>query len=374
MNSKIILLVLALITTLGCEKADKKQIQENKTYSFFVGTYTDGDSQGIYKYTLHKDGKLSLNGLAAISDNPSFLTKSTDSKYLIAVNEISDKDTVGSVESFLIQSDTLKLINKSSSGGAHPCFVTVNEAGYVLTANYTGGNVGLLQLNSQGELTGLLDLQQHSGSNTTDRQKGPHAHSTWFTPKNNDVISVDLGTNELWFSKLDTEAQKLVPSNPNTLAMEPGAGPRHLTFHPNGKWLYVVNELNGTVSLVEKTIAGTYQKKGSVSTLPVDYNKPNSCADIHISSDGKFLYASNRGHNSIAIFKVSSDDGSLALVAHEATRGDGPRNFSLTPDEKFLLVANQHSNNIISFKRNAATGLLEYVDEIKAPTPVCILF
>ncbi|MDX5584812.1 MAG: lactonase family protein [Aureibaculum sp.] len=374
MNSKIILLVLALITTLGCEKANKKQVQENKTYSFFVGTYTDGDSQGIYKYSLQKDGKLSLNGLAAISDNPSFLTKSTDSKYLIAVNEISNKDTVGSAESFLIQSDTLKLINRSSSGGAHPCFVTVNEAGYVLTANYTGGNVGLLQLNSQGELTGLLDLQQHSGSNTTDRQKGPHAHSTWFTPKNNDVISVDLGTNELWFSKLDTEAQKLVPSNPNTLAMEPGAGPRHLTFHPNGQWLYVVNELNGTVTLVEKTIAGAYQKKGSVSTLPVDYNKPNSCADIHISSDGKFLYVSNRGHNSIAIFKVSSDDGALTLVAHEATRGDGPRNFSLTPDENFLLVANQHSNNIISFKRNTATGLLEYVDEIKAPTPVCILF
>lgn len=374
MNSKIIFLILTLITTLGCQKADKKQVQENKTYSFFVGTYTNGDSQGIYKYNLQKDGKLSRKGLAAISDNPSFLAKSTDSKYLIAVNEISDKDNVGSVESFLIQGDTLKLINKSSSGGAHPCFVTVNEAGYVLTANYTGGNVGLLQLNSQGELTGLLDLQQHAGSHTTDRQKGPHAHSTWFTPKNNDVISVDLGTNELWFSMLDIEAQKLVPSNPNTLAMEPGAGPRHLAFHPNGKWLYVVNELNGTVTLVEKTIADTYQIKGSFSTLPVDYNKPNSCADIHISSDGKFLYASNRGHNSIAIFKVNNDDGTLAPVAHEATRGDGPRNFSLTPDGNFLLVANQHSNNIISFKRNAVTGLLEFIDEIKAPTPVCILF
>ena len=235
MNSKIFLLILTLITTLGCQKADKIQIRENKTFTFFVGTYTDGDSQGIYRYTLQKDGKLSRKGLAAISDNPSFLAKTTDGKYLIAVNEISDKDTVGSVESFLIEGDTIKLINKSSSGGAHPCFVTVNEAGYVLTANYTGGNVGLLQLNSQGELTGLLDLQQHSGSNTTDRQKGPHAHSTWFTPKNNDVISVDLGTNELWFSKLDTEVQKLVPSNPSTLAMEPGAGPRHLTFHPNGK-------------------------------------------------------------------------------------------------------------------------------------------
>ena len=374
MNSKIIILILTLITTLGCQKPDKKQIQENKTYSFFVGTYTDGDSQGIYKYTLQKDGKLSRKGLAAISDNPSFLAKSTDSKYLITVNEISDKDNVGSVESFLIQGDTLKLINKSSSGGAHPCFVTVSEAGYVLTANYTGGNIGLLRLNSQGELTGLLDLQQHSGSNTTDRQKGPHAHSTWFTPKNNDVISVDLGTNELWFSKLDTETQKFVPSNPNTLAMEPGAGPRHLAFHPNGKWLYVVNELNGTVTLVEKTLTGTYQIKGSVSTLPADYNKPNSCADIHISLDGNFLYASNRGHNSIAIFKVNSDDGTLAPVAHESTRGDGPRNFSLSPDEKFLLVANQHSNNIISFKRNAATGWLEFTDEIKAPTPVCILF
>ena len=374
MKTRIIILSLTFFSVIGCQTNQKKGLQENNAYPFYVGTYTDGESKGIYRYSLQNDGSLKRIGLAAIADNPSFLARSTDGKYLVAVNEISNKDSVGSVASFLIHGDSLKLINRSSSGGAHPCFVTINNAGYVLTANYTGGNIGLLKLNSKGELTGLLDVQQHSGSNSTDRQKGPHAHSTWFMPDNKDIISVDLGTNELWFSQLDTVTQKLVPLQPGTLAMAPGAGPRHLTFHPNGKWLYVVNELSGTVTLVEKTIRGTYQIGGSVSTLPADYQKPNSCADIHMSSDGKFLYASNRGHNSIAIFKVNSNDGALTLVAHEETRGDGPRNFSLSPDEKFLLVANQLSHNIISFKRDKTTGLLEFINEIKAPTPVCILF
>jgi len=374
MKTRIIILSLTFFSLIGCQTNKKKGLQENNAYPFYVGTYTDGESNGIYKYSLQNDGSLKRIGLAAISDNPSFLAKSTDGKYLIAVNEISNKDSVGGVTSFLIQGDSLKLINSSSSGGAHPCFVTVNDAGYVLIANYTGGNIGLLKLNSQGELTGLLDVQQHSGSNSTDRQKGPHAHSVWFTPDNNDIISVDLGTNELWFSRLDTETQKLVPLHPNTLAMAPGAGPRHLTFHPNGKYIYVINELDGTITTIEKSINGTYEKVGSVSTLPADYHKPNSCADIHMSSDGKFLYASNRGHNSIAIFKVNSNDGTLTLVTHEATRGDGPRNFSLSPDENFLLVANQLSHNIISFKRDKTTGLLEFTNEVEAPTPVCILF
>jgi 6-phosphogluconolactonase len=374
METKIILLAITLFTLIGCQTNKKKGMQENKTYPFYVGTYTDGESQGIYRYSIQTDGYLRRVALAAKSDNPSFLAKSADGKFLVAVNEISNKDNAGSVESFLIQDDSLILINRSSSGGAHPCFVAVNKAGYVLTANYTGGNIGLLQLNSQGELTGLLDVQQHSGSNSTDRQKGPHAHSTWFTPDGKDIISIDLGTNELWFSQLDTTVQKLTLSVQAKMGMAPGAGPRHLTFHPNGKYLYVINELDGTITTIKKTITGTYEKGASVSTLPTGFNKPNSCADIHISSDGKFVYASNRGHNSIAIFKVSSDDGALTLVAHEGTRGDGPRNFSLSPDEKFLLVANQQSDNIISFKRDAKTGLLKFADEIQAPTPVCILF
>jgi len=156
--------------------------------------------------------------------------------------------------------------------------------------------------------------------------------------------------------------------------MSEGAGPRHLTFHPNGKWIYVLNELNATVVLVQKTENGKYIKGSPVSTLPLGYTDANTCADIHISSDGNFVYASNRGHNSIAIYKVNANNGSLTLIDHQSTLGNGPRNFSLSPNDNYLLVANQHTNNIVSFKRDKNTGLLTSMDQIEAPTPVCILF
>lgn len=351
---------------------NKDKNMENKTYSFFLGTYTDSTSQGIYKYLLHGDGTLNQIGLAAVSDNPSFLAVSPDRKFLLAVNEIN-KDGVGTVESFLITDDSLEFISRSSSGGAHPCFVAVNQDGFVATANYTGGNVGLLKLNDNGELSDVLDLQQHTGHGTTERQKAPHAHSVWFEPNSDIVISIDLGTNELLFSHLDATSQKLVPSDDYKINMEPGAGPRHLAFHPNGKWIYVANELNSTITLIKKSDNDKYIKSISVSSLPYGYAEPNTCADIRTSSDGKFVYASNRGHNSIAIFEVHSD-GTLRLIGNESTRGDGPRNFSLSPDEEYLIVANQRKRNIVSFKRDKNTGLLNFVSEIKAPTPVCIVF
>jgi len=370
---KINVAFITLLLLAGCQTNKNETMQENNTYLFFVGTYTDTESQGIYKYLLQKDGVLKRIGLVAMSDNPSFLAMSTDKRFLVAVNEINH-ESVGTVESFLITSDSLAFISRSSSGGAHPCFVTVNETGFVLTANYTGGNVGLLRMNKKGELTALLDVQLHTGSGTTERQKAPHAHSVWFEADNNNIISVDLGTNELWFSHLDTGLQKLVPSDPHKLRMNPGAGPRHLVFHPNRKWIYVVNELDCTVILLRKSNNGKYEKGVSVSTLPVGYTEPNTCADIHISSDGKFVYVSNRGHNTIAIFNVNAHDGSLNLIGYQPTCGNWPRNFSLSPDEKYLLVANQHTNNIVSFKRDKTSGLLKYVCQIEAPTPVCILF
>jgi 6-phosphogluconolactonase len=348
-------------------------LRDNNTHSFYVGTYTTSESRGIYKYLLQKDGSLEHIGLAAKSENPSFLTMSADKKFILAVNEI-DNEGVGTVESFLITDDSLAFISRSSSGGAHPCFVAINELGFVLTTNYTSGNVGLLRLNKNGELSPLLDVQTHIGSSTHKNQKGPHAHSAWFVPSDNTIIAVDLGTNDLWFSQLDTGLQKLIPSDPQTLAMQPGAGPRHLAFHPNGQWIYVVNELGCTITLVRKTDNSNYKKSVSFSTLPISYTEPNTCADIHISSDGKFVYASNRGHNSIAIFKVIADTGSLSLIGHQPTFGYAPRNFSLSPDDNFLLVANQHTNNIVSFKRDKINGLLIYLQQIDAPTPVCILF
>ena len=368
---KICIAISALFLLLNCQNNKGKTIEENDSYSFFVGTYTNVESQGIYKYVLQKDGVLKRLGLAAKLTNPSFLTMSTDKKFLLAVSEI---ENTGAVESFLVTGDSLKFISRSSSGGAHPCFVTMNDSGFVLTANYTSGNVGLLKLNKKGELSDLLDVQQHTGKGTTKRQQEPHAHSTWFEPDGSTIISVDLGTNELWFSHLDAQSQKLRPSNPYKLKMSEGAGPRHLTFHPNGKWIYIVNELNSTVVLVQKSDNGKYKKGIPITTLPTGYTDTNNCADIHISSDGKFVYASNRGHNSIAIYSVDSGDGSLTLIGHQTTLGKGPRNFSLSPNDNYLLVANQHTNNIVSFKRDKITGLLKYMNQIEAPTPVCILF
>jgi 6-phosphogluconolactonase len=347
---------------------------QSSPIQFFVGTYTNAESEGIYTYQLNTDGVLEKLGLAASSDNPSFLAKSYDGKYLLVVNETNHNNQGGTIESFLIQGDSLQFLSKSPSGGAHPCFITSNDLGYVLVANYSGGNIGLLKHDDKGILSDLLDVQQHSGKGTTARQEAPHAHSCWFEPSGSDVISVDLGTNELWISKLDTKAQKFAPDDPMKLAMAEGAGPRHLTFHPNGTWIYIVNELDGTITMVERSASGIYVTKTTVSTLPPDYTEANTCADIHISSDGKFVYASNRGHNSIAIFEVDLEVGSLRLVGHESTRGDGPRNFTLSPDENFLLVANQLTNNIVSFKRNLKTGNLEFIHEVEAPTPVCLLF
>jgi len=351
-------------------------VNTQETQTFYLGTYTEGASasQGIYKYELSATGGVKQIGLAVMSENPSFLALSEDKKFLVAINEVKNLDNVGSVESYMVFEDTLILLNRQSSGGAHPCFVAVNEAGYVLAANYTGGNIGLLKLEEDGPLTDLLDVQQHAGQGTTDRQQAPHAHSAWFSPVDGSVISIDLGTNELWFSSIDAEGQKLAPSTPEKLALNPGDGPRHLTFHPNGKWIYVANELSSSVTRIDRNKDGSYSMGPSVSSLPAGFSEPNTCADINISSDGKFVYASNRGHNSIAVMGVNEADGTLRLLGNKGCGGEGPRNFALSPDENFILVANQHTNNIVTLKRDPVSGLLKYVGQVEAPTPVCIIF
>jgi 6-phosphogluconolactonase len=361
-------LVLVFFALSACQDNPEPVIETNNTQSFFLGTYTDGESEGIYLYDLKEDGTIALNKLMARSQNPSFLAMDQDQKTLLAVNELDS----GTIESFKILPDSLTFINRSSTGGAHPCFVSINENSFVLAANYTGGNVGLLNLNDDGSLSELLFVQQHSGNSIKEQQKSPHAHAAWFVPNSNEIVAVDLGTDELWLSKLEND--QLTPSSPDRLAMAPGAGPRHLTIHPNRKWFYVVNELDATVTRVERNDAGDFLVKESVSTLPADYNDQSYCADIHVSADGRFVYASNRGHNSIAIFSVNLETGFLSPMGHESTRGDWPRNFALSPNEDILLVANQRSNNITSYKRDKNSGLLEFVNELKAPSPVCILF
>ena len=313
-------------------------------------------------------------GLVAESNNPSFLCFSPARKYLIAINEIDSNNGSGTVESYKIGKEKLELINRSSSGGAHPCFVACNEKGIVLAANYTGGNVGLLKLNADGKLSDLLDVQQHTGKGTTDRQEGPHAHSAWFVKNSNSIMSVDLGTNQIWFSALNESSDKFIPAKQKTLTFKDGQGPRHLTFHPNGKWTYVLNELTGSVSLIQKNDAGEYDITSTTSSLDPAFKGFNKSADIRVSNDGRFLYASNRGPNTIAVFSIDQSSGTIKLIASESTRGKMPRNFSLTPNQNYLVVANQDSNNLVAFKRDIKTGLLTFVHEVSAPKPVCILF
>ncbi len=359
------------------EKSSEVQGQEQymvkENINFFVGTYTNGDSEGIYTYALSPEGKLSKIKLAAKSESPSYLAFSKDRKYLLAANEIKNKQGVGTVSSFEVQGDSLVFVSQSSSGGAHPCFVTINDKGYVVAANYSGGNVGLLKMDKNGTLSDLLDINQHTAKAVSSRQDGPHAHSVWFFPTQDKVIAADLGSNQLWFTAIDSNTNTLEPLSPKTLDFNPGDGPRHLAFHPNGKWIYVLNELSNTVALVRYDEQQGFVKGAVFSMLPEGFKEENTGADIHISDDGKFLYASNRGHNSIVIYSVK-DDGALQVVGYESVRGEGPRNFSLSPDGSYVLVANQYSNSIISFRRDAQSGLLSFVDEIEAPSPVCIVF
>jgi 6-phosphogluconolactonase len=361
-------LIFVILVLSACKNNPEPAEETDNAQSFFLGTYTDGESEGIYLYDLKADGILALNKLMAKSENPSFLAMDKNRTHLLAVNELDS----GTIESFKIYPDSLAFVSRSATGGAHPCFVSISADGYVLAANYTGGNVGLLKLKDDDKLSELLFVQQHTGSSIKEQQKSPHAHAAWFVPESNEIIAVDLGTDELWLSQL--ENNQLTPSSPDRLPMETGAGPRHLTIHPNSKWFYVVNELNSTVTLVERDETGKYKALISVSTLPEGYSESSYCADIHISSDGQFVYASNRGHNSIGVFSVNNENGLLTPIGHESTHGDWPRNFALSPEEDFLLVANQRSNNIASFKRDKTTGLLEFVSEIKAPSPACILF
>ena len=373
MFKRNLIVFTAMLIFVACQNKKSKTPVNQDTYSFFLGTYTDTESKGIYKLDLDQSGHMKMLGLVAKSENPSYLAFANSGKTLLAANEMSYGNQMGTVESYQT-GDSLKLISRKPSGGADPCFVTVNDAGVVLTANYTGGNIGYLKVDEKGELSDLLDVQQHTGAGTvSDRQDKPHAHSVWFQPNSNHIIAVDLGTNELWISNIDSAANKFGLVNNQRIALADGAGPRHLVFHPNGKIFYVINELNNTISTFEISREKGISLVGSISTLPADFKGDSSAADIHISKDGKFLYGSNRGHNSIAIFKIK-ENGDLKLLRHESTRGDHPRNFSLSPDEKFLLVANMKTNNIVCFKRDNTTGMLTFVEELKVPKPVCILF
>jgi len=346
--------------------------QPTKTYTLYVGSYTKKSaSEGIYKFTFNTNtGDLTNKVLAAKITNPSFLKIAPNKKNLYAVREINNYQGKknGAVSSFEIKKDILKEINTASVGGPNPCHVGISENGQFLAAsNYSGGSVAIFTLNKNGSLN---ENSQYIDHKVLDTIKKSHAHASKFIK--NELFTADLGLDAV--KRYTLVNSKFAPAKQASIDLPDGAGPRHFTFAQNGNILYVINELNATITVFKKDADDTYIELEVKSTLAPDYNGRKWCADIHLSKDGKFLYGSNRGEDTIVIFKIDKTTGKLTLVGRESTKGNWPRNFALDPTNKFLLVANQKSDNITIFKRDSEKGTLTFLKEVKTPKPVCLEF
>ena len=341
----------------------------------YVGTYTSGKSEGIYLYRLDRaTGELKRAG-AVKSENPSFLAIDPGRRFLYAVNEIP----TGTVSSFRIDRKTggLAFVNQQPSAGADPCHLTVdNRSKSVLVANYTSGNVAVLPVQRDGALGAAVDVEQHEGSGPREQQKGPHAHCIKLDRSNRHAFATDLGIDKLMIYRFDSNTGRLEPAKQPSAILHQGAGPRHFTFHPNGEYLYVINELDSSLTTFKYNAAqGTLTAFESVSTLPRDFSGTSYCADVHVSQSGRFLYGSNRGHDSIVVFAIDPRTGRLNLVEHVSTEGKWPRNFAIDPAGRFLLVANQRTDNVVVFRIDAQTGRLTPAGHsAEIPAPACLQF
>jgi len=348
----------------------------------YVGTYTSGKSEGIYLYRLQlATGELQRVGVTRGVVNPSFLALTRDRRYLYAVNEVTEFKGLqsGAVSAFAVEQKTgeLRFLNQQPSMGGAPCYITVDETGrFVLVANYVGGNVAVLQVRADGSLGAETDVKQYQGASRVNaqRQEAAHAHCIVLDRKGRHAYACDLGTDKIMSYRFDAERGRLAPASVPWAQTKPGAGPRHLTFHPRLRYAYVINELDATVSVfTHDTAQGTLREVQTLSTLPAGFTGANTSADIHVSSDGRFLYCSNRVHNQIAAFKIDGRKGTLTLVAHEPTRGRTPRNFAIDPTGAFLLAANQDSDTIVTFRLDARTGKLSFTGHsADVPSPVCL--
>jgi 6-phosphogluconolactonase len=349
----------------------------------YVGTYTSGKSEGIYLYRLDlSSGQLKHLATTKGVKDPSFLALAPSRRYLYAVNEVEEfaGKKSGALSAFAIDQRTgeLRLLNQQPSLGGAPCYVVVDRNGrFVLVANYVGGNVAVLPVRSDGSLGEATDVKQGQGSSVnTERQEGPHAHCIVLDPANRFAYACDLGTDKIMTFRFEKQRGKLIPNGTPWVQAKPGAGPRHLIFHPSGKYAYVINEVHATITAFAYDQArGNLRDEQTVSTLPKDFSGANTSADIHVSPDGRFLYCSNRGHDSIAAFKINPRNGTLTFIAHESTGGKAPRNFAIDPTGAFLLVANQKSDNIVTFRRDRKTGRLSATGQVaEVPSPVCLKF
>ncbi len=349
---------------------------QQKPY-LLVGTYTSGKSTGIYVYRFDP-----ASGTAQLVDsvktsNPSYLAVSPNKKFVYAVNEDAEPGVGGKVTAFSFDKQTGRLaqLNQQRSMGNHPCYVAVDKTGkWVIAGNYSSGTVAVLPVRKDGSLGEAVTTVQHTGSGPNrQRQEGPHVHATVLSPDNRTLFVPDLGTDQVMLYSFDANNGSLRAKSTPAATVSAGSGPRHFDFHPSGKWAYLIQEMAGTITAFRHK-NGSLQSFQTISTLPVGFSKSFSGADIHVSPDGKFLYASNRdSSNTIAVFKIQPSTGRLHLVGHQPVLGKTPRNFNFDPSAHFLLVANQRSDEIVIFRRNPQSGLLRDTGRrIDVGNPVCI--
>lgn len=353
-------------------------------YIFYVGTYTQGSkSKGIYAYRFDANtAQITPLGLAAETTNPSFVTLHPNGRFLYAVNEVGNYKgpNSGGVSAFSIDRATgkLTLLNEVTSRGADPCYITLDRTGkYVLVANYTGGSVAVFPVLEDGKLGEESAFIQHTGHGPDPkRQEGPHAHSIDLSLDNRFAMVDDLGLDELLVYKFDSTKGSLTPNDPAFAKVDPGAGPRHFSLHPTGKFGYVINEMASTVTVFSNDAkAGALHLLQTISTLPRGFSGENDDAEIQVHPSGEFLYASNRGHDSIALLAIDPSKGTLTPVEYTATQGKIPRSFEIDPTGRLLFAANQKSDNIVVFRIDAKTGHLTPTGQVlEVPSPVCVKF
>jgi 6-phosphogluconolactonase len=356
----------------------------------YVGTYTAAPSKGkgIYLFRLQTENlEVSQNitlvplGVAAESANPSFLELDLKRRLLFAVNELDSFEGKpgGAVSAFSIDAATgkLTLINQRPSMGAGPCHLALDRDGRnLLVANYGGGSVAVLPVAPDGKLGEATSFIQHTGRSIHEQQKGPHAHCVTLDPANRFALVCDLGLDKILVYKLDARQGKLTPADPPFAPLKPGSGPRHLVFRPDGKFAYVINELTSTVTAFGyDPDKGALKELQSLSTLPGYYDGPNTGAEIGVHPSGKFLYASNRGHNSVVLFEIDGPKGTLTFVEEQGTGGNKPRHFGIEPSAKHLAIANQASDSLLACRIDAGNGRLKPSGVFASvPSPVCVKF
>ena len=350
----------------------------------FVGTYTEGKrTEGIHLVRLDaRTGALGLTTSVDAGPEPSFIALHPNGRVLYAVNEVMERGGIatGSLRAFAIAGDAgeLTLLDEQLSEGSAPCYVSLDAAGRVaLVANYMGGNVAVLPIQPDGSLASASHVVQHIGTGPdAARQEAAHAHCAMVDPSNRFVLAADLGVDRVLVYRLDAEAGSLRHLETADAVMRPGSGPRHLAFHPTRPLVYVANELDSTVTTLSfDSPSGKLSALDTRSTLPSGWTGTNYPADIHVASSGRSLYVSNRGHNSIAVFRLAESTGVPTFEQATSTEGDWPRNFALDPTERWLLVANQRSDSIIVFARDPESGRLTPTRQrMSVPSPVCLRF